>query len=740
MTKKNKRLASGIAGLLTAVCIVGPAEAYVSPNTLPTGGSVASGSATISTNYAAHKQTINQSSNAAIINWGTFSIGSNATVQFVQPSATAVTLNRVKGVKPSEIYGHLTANGNIILVNGNGIYFKNGSRVNVGGLVATTIPITDADFDEGTKTGKYVFRHADTTPGEIKISRDSIITVGAQDASGVREGGLLALVAPQVTNDGRIYARLGKVHVGSGDSFAVDLYGDGLINLQASDSMTKQELQNNGAIYANGGEVMMSAATAKNVVDALVNVEGLIQADTIDNKNGRIVLSGDVVGVGGSLLARGDEAKGETGGSIALEGNEVYICCGKIDATGKAAEGTGQVAFKADTLWMDEGSSTKTNGDVKFEPMSANRDIEVAGTYDLLGYDKLYVSKTILDNVEQAGSITIGNTTRDTGTLTALAYDWRAPVRMLNYTGDIVIAGLQNMDYASKKHHHHHGEGKPKVQSYTFLANTVGGNIVIDKNGGVKSGAKGDAIVLAASGGKFMNHAGPAALSAPNGRWLVYSSHPDGNLYGDLNSNNTAVWNTVYTTGGTVSQTGNRYVFAYQPTVTLKPDNMKKDFGVNYTVQVGNDTYTMSGLHEGVSGAFLGDTPATAFGGTPVITSAGSPAGAVPGYYNIDMSGLTGLNGYKVAYEPGTLTVWGKPDLDGVLERGKRGPGKRGPIGTLLSIVNGSFVPPGSLPELAPNAGGDTTTLADLAPAAGGGSGVTPLIQCNEVTPCDIAQ
>ena len=107
------------------------------PNTLPTGGQVAAGQAAI--NQTGNTLNILQTTGKAIINWNSFNIGSNATVNFAQPNSSSVALNRVLGSDPSSIFGHLNANGQVFLINPNGVLFGKGARVDVGGLVASTL-------------------------------------------------------------------------------------------------------------------------------------------------------------------------------------------------------------------------------------------------------------------------------------------------------------------------------------------------------------------------------------------------------------------------------------------------------------------------------------------------------------------------------------------------------------------------------------------------------------------------
>ena len=109
----------------------------------------------------------------------------------------------------------LSANGNIAIVNPNGVYFSSGARVDVAGLVASTANIRNEDF----MAGRLDFN----TPGNhsARIVNDGYITA--------HEAGLVGLVAPYVENNGTIEARLGRVHLASGDRFTIDFHGDGLI-------------------------------------------------------------------------------------------------------------------------------------------------------------------------------------------------------------------------------------------------------------------------------------------------------------------------------------------------------------------------------------------------------------------------------------------------------------------------------------------------------------------------------
>ena len=136
-----------LRSLAASLCMAYAAGAWA----LPQGGVVTAGTASVTATPG--KVTIVQGSQSAALNWQSFGIAAGEAVQFVQPNASAVALNRVVGSDPSAILGSLSANGKVFLVNPNGILFGKGASVNVGGLVASTLGITESDF----MAGRYKF-------------------------------------------------------------------------------------------------------------------------------------------------------------------------------------------------------------------------------------------------------------------------------------------------------------------------------------------------------------------------------------------------------------------------------------------------------------------------------------------------------------------------------------------------------------------------------------------------------
>src|SRR4051812_13398476 len=234
---KPRLIWAAVSAALLPWCYANPASADVAANTLPTGGTVVAGSASIS--RSGSNMEITQSSNSAILNWQTFSIGSNAWVNFIQPSSSAIALNHVLGNNPSEIFGRLTANGQVFLTNPNGVLFAPGASVDVGALFATTLSIANKDF----LAGRYTFHNAGNA-GAV-INEGQIITAN----------GYAALAGPQVRNDGIIIARSGSVALAAGDRVSLDMIGDGLIKVNVDKAALNASAINGGRIEADGGNV-----------------------------------------------------------------------------------------------------------------------------------------------------------------------------------------------------------------------------------------------------------------------------------------------------------------------------------------------------------------------------------------------------------------------------------------------------------------------------------------------------
>jgi filamentous hemagglutinin family protein len=177
---------------------------------LPTDPSVTHGQATVET--AGTEMTVTQTSDRTIINWDGYSIDADELVQYIQPGASSVSLNRVTGGDPSQILGQMIANGQIFLINPSGIIFGEQAKVNVAGLLATTLNISDQDFLDGN----YTFTQEQNEALAAIINKGEII---------INDNGYAILVAPLVSNEGLIVANMGQVRIGGAETFTVNFDG-----------------------------------------------------------------------------------------------------------------------------------------------------------------------------------------------------------------------------------------------------------------------------------------------------------------------------------------------------------------------------------------------------------------------------------------------------------------------------------------------------------------------------------
>ena len=306
------RSKSGTAHKLIAGALALIGSALLAPVGLaaPVGGQVSAGAGNIA--QAGANTTITQSSQNLVINWQGFSVAPNEAVRFNQPNASAIALNRVLGQDPSQILGSLSANGQVFVLNPNGVLFGTTAQVNVGGLVASTLGISDADF----MAGKHSFGNGGAA--------GSVLNLGKLTAA---NGGYIALLAPEVRNEGVISATLGTALLAAGDKVTLTLNNGSLLAYSIDRGSLNALADNKQLIQADGGQVFMSAKAANALGTAMVNNTGIIEARTVQEVAGVIKLMGDMqvgsVNVGGTLDA--SAPNGGNGGFVETSAAHVKV-------------------------------------------------------------------------------------------------------------------------------------------------------------------------------------------------------------------------------------------------------------------------------------------------------------------------------------------------------------------------------------------------------------------------------
>lgn len=262
----------------------------------PQGAQVVLGGGSVE--QAGSTTTITQTTQQLAIDWESFNVGAGETVRFVQPNAQSVALNRVLGAEPSNILGRLSANGQVFLLNPNGILFGADARVDVGGLVASTLSMTNADFAAG--------RFHLQGPDRAGVSNAGRITAA--------EGGYVVLAAPQVQNTGAITTRLGTTALAAGEHVTLQLQGGSLLGYRIERGALAALVEQAGRISADGGSVLIEARALDALSSAVVNHTGISQARAVQAQEGRIVLMGDL-SVGRTTVAGTLDASAPEGGN-----------------------------------------------------------------------------------------------------------------------------------------------------------------------------------------------------------------------------------------------------------------------------------------------------------------------------------------------------------------------------------------------------------------------------------------
>lgn len=332
---------------------------------MPSGGDIRSGQGSISQD--GKNMTVLQNSDRMAIDWTKFDIAKDETVRYAQPDRNAISLNRVTGGQQSVIAGNLNANGNVVLVNPNGVVFTKNSSVDVGGLVASTARLNDE-----------AMKNFDNGKASLGLSLDKDSTAAVINEGQIKaQGGLVALHAANVENKGTITDEGGTLAMAAAKNLTLSAADDDKLNFTVDGDLAKAQALNSGSLKADGGYVVMTAKSAGDVLSTVVNNSGTIEAKTLrKNEKGQILLDGGDNGqveVSGTLDASSTE-EGQDAGNIKVIGQKTVVhdntnLLAKGDNNGGKIETSGDVLDLGDNLNIDAVGVNGKHGEWLLDPL-----------------------------------------------------------------------------------------------------------------------------------------------------------------------------------------------------------------------------------------------------------------------------------------------------------------------------------------------------------------------------------
>jgi len=318
-----------------ACCLMAVAQPPAFAN--PKGGKVVAGNAEIA--EALGKLMVSQGSDRAVIEWESFSIDAGEITQFLQPGSNSAALNRVMGASPSVLNGLLKANGNIWLINQNGIMVGPNGMVDVGGFVASTLDVDNDDFLRG---------------GDVMLkgnSDASIKNFGTIKAA----GGDIFLVGREIENHGVLGAFEGTVGLAGGNQVLLKAKGAG--NERIFVSGGEGRVTNTGEIRG----VMAELKAHGNAYALAINNSGVVRASGTDQQGGRVMLkasSGDIVSTGELSAINADGS----GGSVEIENGAGEIQIGGLASASSLTGRGGQVRVVGEGINVMSAAVIEANG------------------------------------------------------------------------------------------------------------------------------------------------------------------------------------------------------------------------------------------------------------------------------------------------------------------------------------------------------------------------------------------
>lgn len=474
------------AGVLLALALGGTGYA------MPTGGQIQSGQGAIAQN--GKTMTVTQQSGKMAVDWTQFNIAKDEAVKFAQPGRDAVALNRITGGQKSVIDGALSANGNVLLVNPNGVVFSKTATVDVGSLVASTAQLNDPFI----KSFAGSTANLNLTIGERNTS--AILNEGTITA----QGGLVALHAAQVENTGTISNPGGTVALAAAKQLTLSPDSDGKLNYAVDGELAQAKVLNSGRIQADGGYVVMTAKSAQDLLGTVVNNTGTLEAKTLrKDEKGQILLDGGDNGqveVSGTLDASGME-DGQSAGSIKVIGQKTIVhddtnLIAQGDVDGGKIETSGDVLNLGDGLTIDASGVKGKHGEWLLDPLevviSASKPSSADHKYDNVAGDTngktknnvIYNDPPSKQNANNAYNSTTWIDSNQVGTILAGGTD--VIIQAISTSGAASITLESPIDITVSN-------SAKKNPTFTLEANR---NITINKEITAESGGKGLNIML----------------------------------------------------------------------------------------------------------------------------------------------------------------------------------------------------------------------------------------------------
>jgi filamentous hemagglutinin family protein len=306
--------------LLVVAVIILATSATFSAHANPQGMTVQSGTATA----AASGNLLNvTASHNAFLTWQSFNINAGQTTTFIQPSTASIVWNRIQDQNPSQIYGNLSANGVVVLMNPSGFYFGPNCFVSAAGLIVSTAPVTPVESSAG------MFWQFNGAPPAASIVNYGQLNVG--------RGGSAFLIAERIENRGIISAPEGSIGLIAGQEVLLSERPDGR-GLSATVRLPSGSVDNSGRLIADAGIIALNAQ--------VVNQNGVVQANSIRERNGIIELVASaavMLGDNSVISANGECGSVSDGGRIEIKsaGTFADTAGSQIKVTGGASGGDG---------------------------------------------------------------------------------------------------------------------------------------------------------------------------------------------------------------------------------------------------------------------------------------------------------------------------------------------------------------------------------------------------------------